>query len=290
MSASAAAPSAAPSAAAVENVESWSGKGRGDENFPVGIIIRPDLRRHVHAYYAFARNADDIGDSPVLPPEEKIARLDHMEAVLLGKRDGGSPSAAALRLSLAETGVDPRHATDLLIAFRQDATKRRYATWDELLDYCRVSAMPVGRYVLDLHGERADTHPPSDALCAVLQVLNHLQDCQKDLHDLDRCYLPEDLMSAAGLDVSARRARAETPGLRTVFTALLDRCDALTAEAAALPRRVRDRRLRLETGVILNLSRRLARRLRQGDPLARRVKLTKTDAAGALLGALGYAL
>ena len=280
----------AVASADIENVESWSGKDRGDENFPVGVIIRPDLRRHVHAYYAFARNADDIGDSPILPPEEKIARLDHMEAVLLGQREGGSPSAAALRLSLAETGVDPRHATDLLIAFRQDATKHRYASWNELLDYCRASAMPVGRYVLDVHGESRATHTPSDALCTSLQVLNHLQDCQKDLHDLDRCYLPQDLMSAAGTDVTALPAKAETPALRQVFNALLDRCDELNADAAALPRLVRDRRLRIETGVIVNLARRLTGRLRRGDPLATRVKLTKTDAVGALLGALVHAL
>ena len=272
------------------NVESWSGKDRGDENFPVGVIIRPDLRRHVHAYYAFARNADDIGDSPVLPPEEKIARLDHMEAVLLGHREGGSPSAAALRRSLAETGVDPRHATDLLIAFRRDATKNRYASWEELLDYCRFSAMPVGRYVLDVHGESRETHAPSDALCAALQILNHLQDCQKDLHDLDRCYLPQDLMSAAGTDIAALPAKAETPGLRQVFNALLGRCDTLNAEAMALPRLVRDRRLRVETGVITNLARRLTVRLRRNDPLAGRVKLTKWDAGGALLGALVHAL
>lgn len=150
--------------------------------------------------------------------------------------------------------------------------------------------MPVGRYVLDVHGEARDTHPPSDALCAALQVLNHLQDCQKDLHDLDRCYLPQDLMSAAGTDVTALPARAETAGLRQVFNALLDHCDRLNAEGAALPRRVRDRRLRIETAVIVNLSRRLTARLRRGDPLARRVKLTKTDAVGALLGALAHAL
>jgi farnesyl-diphosphate farnesyltransferase len=273
----------------IANVETWSGKDRGDENFPVGVIIRADLRRHVHAYYAFARNADDIGDSPILPPAEKIARLDHMEAVLLGQREGGSPSATALRASLAETGVDPRHATDLLIAFRQDATKRRYASWAELLDYCRTSAMPVGRYVLDLHRESRDTLAASDALCAALQVLNHLQDCQKDLHDLDRCYLPQDLMSAAGTDVTALSAKAESPALRQVFTALLDRCDALNAEATALPRLVRDRRLRIETAVITHLARRLGARLRGRDPIAGRVKLTKTDAIRALLGALVYA-
>ena len=114
-------------------VEAWSGKDRGDENFPVGsLLIRRDLREHVHAFYAFARNADDIADSPALPPDEKIARLDTMEDVLLGRRDAGSPSAVRLRGSLADTGVTSRHATDLLIAFRRDASKQRYASWDEL--------------------------------------------------------------------------------------------------------------------------------------------------------------
>jgi hydroxysqualene synthase len=271
-----------------ENVETWSGKTRGDENFPVGsVLIRKDLRRHVHAYYAFARNADDIADSPDLAPEDKVARLDIMEAVLLGARTGGAPSATALRASLAETGVNPGHATDLLIAFRQDATKLRYADWGELLEYCRFSAMPVGRYVLDLHGESIETHAPSDALCASLQVLNHLQDCQKDFRDLDRSYLPEDMLRGAGIDVHAVQAPAETPALRRVFATLLDHCDALNQESAALPRRVRSRRLRIETAVINGLARRLARRLRQGDPLARRVKLTRTDALAAMLGGLG---
>jgi squalene synthase HpnC len=271
-----------------ENVETWSGKNRGDENFPVGsVLIRKNLRCHVHAYYAFARNADDIADSPDLTPEDKVARLDIMEAVLLGARTGGAPSATALRASLAETGVNPGHATDLLIAFRQDATKLRYADWGELLEYCRFSAMPVGRYVLDLHGESIETHAPSDALCASLQVLNHLQDCQKDFRDLNRSYLPEDMLRGAGLDVNAVQASAETPALRRVFAMLLDHCDALNREGAALPRRVRSRRLRIETAVINGLARRLARRLRQGDPLARRVKLTRTDALAAMLGGLG---
>jgi farnesyl-diphosphate farnesyltransferase len=163
-------------------VETWSGKDRGDENFPVGsLLIRRDLRRHVHAFYGFARNADDIADSAVLAAGEKVARLDIMEDVLLGRRDTDSPSALRLRASLAETGVTARHSLDLLIAFRRDATKLRYADWDELYDYCRYSAMPVGRHVLDLHGEDRATWAPSDALCTSLQVLNHMQDCAKDL-------------------------------------------------------------------------------------------------------------
>ena len=275
---------------ALASVETWSGKDRGDENFPVGsALIRPALRPHVHAFYAFARNGDDIADSPVLEPADKIARLNRMEAVLLGRADGGSPSGVRLRASLTQTGVTPRHAQDLLAAFRQDATKRRYASWTELHDYCRLSAMPVGRYVLDLHGEDPATHAPSDPLCAALQVLNHLQDGATDLGALDRCYLPDDLLAAAGASVADLAGTAETPGLRSVFNQLLDHVDQLHIQAADLPRCTRDRRLRLEVAVILGLSRRLAQRLRYGDPVATRVKLRKTDAAGSLLYALRWA-
>ena len=269
---------------AVASVETWSGKDRGDENFPVGsLLIRRDLRAHVHAFYAFARNADDIADSPVLAPADKLARLDRMEAVLLGREASGSPSALALRASLAATGVPSRHATDLLRAFRQDATKTRYASWDELLDYCRYSAMPVGRHVLDLHGESRDPWPASDALCAALQVVNHLQDCARDLAALDRCYLPLDLLAAHGATVDDVRAPATAPALRAVLDALLDAVDGLNALAPGLPRQTRSRRLRLETGVIVALCRRLTARLRRQDPLATRVKLTRLDVAASLI-------
>ena len=271
------------------DVESWSGKDRGDENFPVGSwLISARLRPHVHAFYAFARNADDIADSPSLAPEDKIFRLDAMEAVLLGRADAGSPSAVRLRASLAQTGVTPRHSLDLLVAFRRDATKRRYESWDALLDYCRYSANPVGRHVLELHGECHSTFAPSDALCTALQVLNHVQDVARDLADLDRCYLPLDLMAARGARIEDVRRQAASPGLRLVLDALLDECDLLNQEAADLPRRVRDRRLRLETAVIVGLSRRLAARLRRGDPLAARVKLSKGDAVASLLSALRF--
>ena len=240
------------------SVETWSGKGRTDENFPVGsLLIRPALRPHVHAFYDFARNADDIADSPDLAAPDKLHRLATMQSAL-EHGTGGSPSGLKLRASQAETGVTNRHALDLLAAFRQDATKTRYATWDELLDYCRLSAMPVGRQVLDLHGEPPATHAPSDALCAVLQVLNHLQDGAKDLAALGRCYLPDDQLAAAGAHVQDLAKPAASLGLRTVIDSLLDHCDRLNAEAATLPRLVRDRRLRVECAVITGLARRLA--------------------------------
>jgi squalene synthase HpnC len=270
-------------------VETWSGKDRGDENFPVGSrLIARKHRQPIHCFYTFARNADDIADSATLSPEEKLARLGVMEDVLTGQRTDGSSSAAALRASLAQTGVSPRHATDLLIAFRQDATKTRYATIDELYNYCHYSAVPVGRYVLDLHNENHACWSPSDALCISLQILNHLQDCAKDLAELDRCYLPQALLDHFGASVEDLRRPAETPALRRVFVTLLDRIDRMNHAASELPEIVRDRRLRLETGVIHGLARRLARRLAYGDPIAKRVKLRKSDFIFSCLTSLYY--
>jgi farnesyl-diphosphate farnesyltransferase len=271
------------------SVEAPSGKGKGDENFPVGSrLIRPALRPHVHAFYDFARQADDIADSATLPAAEKLRRLDTMGSVLIGESDDGSPSAVRLRDSLDETGVTPQHALDLLHAFRQDATKHRYADWRELLEYCRYSAMPVGRHVLDLHGEAHATYAPSDALCAALQVLNHLQDCADDLANLDRCYIPERLLAEMGLDVTAVQADAASPGFRKVLDHMLAETQTLNRIGAGLPALVRDRRLRVETAVIAGLAERLTRRLRREDPLARRVKLRRGDVVGSVLLALPW--
>ena len=97
--------------------------------------------------------------------------------------------------------MPPRHALDVLIAFRMDVTKLRYENWDEVIHYCRYSAMPVGRFMLDVHGESTSTWAASDALCAGLQINNHLQDCGKDFRDLNRVYLPRDALAAAGASV-----------------------------------------------------------------------------------------
>jgi squalene synthase HpnC len=265
-------------------VETPSGKGRGDENFPVGSwLIRRDLRPHVHAFYRFARNADDIADNPRLSADDKIRRLDRMEAVLDGAPHAESPAAALMRKSLAETAVTPQHCRDVLRAFRLDAVKLRYRDWDELMDYCRYSASPVGRQLLDLHGENRTTWPASDALCSALQVLNHLQDCGDDFRALDRVYLPLDELARARCGVADLALPALSPGLRRALDALLDRTEGLIATARALPAGVVAAGLRRESVAIVELAARLARRLRRGDPLARRVKLAKRDFAAAIV-------
>src|SRR5690349_19558646 len=261
-----------------ESVEAPSGKGRTDENFPVGsILIRRDLRVHVHAFYRFARNADDIADNPDLAADEKIARLDRMAAILDGASGKDSPAASAMRESLLETGVTAQHSHDVLHAFRLDAVKLRYRDWDDLMGYCRYSASPVGRQLLDLHGESRTTWPASDALCSALQVLNHLQDCADDYRRLDRVYLPIGDFSAEGIGIEALAAGVSSPGLRRVLDRLLDRTAELIDQAGGLPPLVVSRGLRWESAVIVELAGRLLRRLRHGDPVATRVALRKLD-------------
>jgi hydroxysqualene synthase len=269
---------AVPDSQTRNTVETPSGKWRNDENFPVGsLLIRRGLRAHVHAFYRFARNADDIADSPELGPSEKLRRLDRMAVVLDGAPGDDAPGAAAMRQSLDATGMTAEHCHDVLRAFRQDAKKQRYRDWADLMDYCRYSAAPVGRQLLDLHGESRHTWPASDALCSALQVLNHLQDCAADYRQLDRVYLPEADLTAAGIGVGALAAAASSPGLRQVLDLLLSRTADLVVTARGLAGRVAAPGLRCECAVITELAARLLRRLRRGDPLARRVGLGKSD-------------
>lgn len=252
------------------------GKGPDDENFPVGsFLVAPALRAHVATFYAFARAADDVADDPRLAPEEKLRRLDAFEDALRGRKTGGPGPAQArlMRESLAATGLGPGHALDLLAAFRQDAVKNRYRGWDELMAYCALSAAPVGRYLLDLHGEDPALRPEADALCAALQVLNHLQDCRTDHLALGRVYLPEDWMAEAGMGVAELGADAASKAARSVLDRALAGVGELLARARPLPRRLANRRLAMEAAAIAGLADRLTARLARADPLARRVRL-----------------
>ncbi len=268
-------------------VEHASSKGAGDENFPVAsLLIARRLRPHARAFYRFARNADDIADAPDLSPEEKLRRLDRMAAALDGEGSGDAPSAEAMRESLAACGVNAVHCQELLAAFRQDAVKSRYADWDELMGYCRLSAAPVGRYLLDLHGEDRASWPASDALCAALQVINHLQDCAQDFRRLDRVYLPLAWFATEGIDVTALAAPKAAPELRRVLDRTVAATEPLVERARALPRAIRSAGLRREAKVIVALAARLLGMLARRDPLAGRVALGPVGSLRTALGAL----
>jgi squalene synthase HpnC len=267
--------------------EARSGKGHRDENFPVASrLIHPRHRGPILAFYDFVRTADDISDHASLAPAERLALLDRLEATLLGKNDD-DPVAVALRLQLAQRGLSPRHAQDLLTAFRLDVTKLRYRDWDDLIGYCTYSAMPVGRFVLDVHGESRATWPANDALCAALQVINHLQDCAKDYRSLDRVYIPQDTMAAAGCTVEALAAERASPALRACIVALAKRTGELLRVSRPFSASINDTRLALEVAVIQTLAERLVGMLRRRDPLSERVHLGKLGVAGSgLLGLL----
>ena len=259
-------------------LETPSGKDASYENFLIGSWMLPKrLRRHIATFYAFARAIDDIADNPDLEPMDKIWRLDGFEKAVRGidTSDSAFRKGHEIRTSLIATQVTDRHCVDLIQAFRQDATKLRYSDWDDLIGYCNLSAVPVGRYLLDLHGESTQAYPAADALCNALQVINHLQDCKDDFQELNRVYLPQDWMMDTGIGVEALGDHKSSPGLRRVMNLCLDATDTLLELAIHLPSQIRDRRFAMETAAIVFIARKLSNVLRRRDPLAERVVLTK---------------
>jgi squalene synthase HpnC len=265
--------------------ELQSGKGHRDENFPVAsFLIQRRHRPVVLAFYRFARAADDVADHPTASSAEKLTLLQEMDRTLTGELDS-APEALALRRILNERELSAQHGLMLLEAFRRDVTKLRYENWEELMEYCRYSAMPVGRFVLDVHGESRDAWPANDALCAALQIINHLQDCGNDYRALGRVYLPEDALAAAGVTVKDLRADRASPGLRRVISDLARRTKKLLDEASPFANRIRDARLSFEVTIIQHLAEDLARKLMYRDPLCERVHHRKADLVPLLLRA-----
>jgi squalene synthase HpnC len=263
-----------------------SGKTHRDENFPVASwIIHPRHRALILAFYNFVRTADDIADHATLPPDEKLRYLDLLEAELDGKGDS-QKEAVNLRNALAERSMSPRHALDVLIAFRMDVTKLRYENWEEVIHYCRYSAMPVGRFMLDVHGESTSTWVASDALCAGLQINNHLQDCAKDYRNLNRVYLPRDALAASGATVEMLGEAAAPAPLLSCLHALAARTETLLGESRRLAAEVKDFRLGLEIAVIQAFADRIVRMLKVRDPLSERVHLSPIELIGQSLAGM----
>lgn len=253
------------------------------------LLLSAATRRQVMAFYHFARTADDVADDPALPADTKLARLDALEEALAGRGEG-CDVAPALALRRALNGDEEllAQAAQLLQAFRRDAVVDHCRDWGDLMMYCRFSAAPVGRFLLQLHGEAPATFAPSDSLCAALQVLNHLQDCALDLSTLGRVYVPLAWLRSAGLELDALVEDSTSPPLREVLDIALDHVDGLIDLARPLPSRINSRRLRLQASITLVVAERLSAKLRRGDPLARRVVLSPLDYVGAVVAGLWH--
>ena len=197
------------------------------ENFPVASRLVPGaMRPHIAAIYAFARTADDFADEGARSDSERLALLDDWRARLhtaaAGKPAAGDSDAGAIFVALADTidrcRLDVQLFDDLLSAFRQDVVRHRYETWDDLLDYCRRSANPVGRLVLGVAGHTESTlHAPSDAMCTALQLVNFWQDLERDWLK-GRVYVPASLLRACGANEIDLDRKHLTPAWRDALS------------------------------------------------------------------------
>jgi squalene synthase HpnC len=214
------------------------------ENFPVASYLLPSrMRPHVAAIYAFARIADDVADEPGIPDAERLRRLDDWSARLERAGIGPHPEAVvdddgqifvALSHTIRECQLPLSLFRDLLSAFRQDVVQKRYATWDDVLDYCRRSANPVGRLVLRVAGYSSSTlDARSDEVCTALQLTNFWQDLERDWR-IGRVYVPEADRARAGArdeDLAGGRMTAEW---RDVMAEMVQRTRTLFAAGRAV--------------------------------------------------------
>lgn len=259
-------------------------KTAADESFPVAWLLPPRARPAVHAYYAFARTADDLADAPDMAPEEKLARLDALETAL----HGGDGPAVGRRLHDAMVA---RHlplslAGDLLTAFRIDARGPHIADGPALMAYCDASAVPVGRFLLALFEETAPAvKEASDHLCRALQILNHLQDLGEDQRLLGRCYMPGDWLKEVGAAPADFAAPALSPAARQVVDRALAAVDASLAGARPL-RGLRHRALRVQAMATLTIAHAHRHRLAQADPLVATIRPRRRDWFRALVHGL----
>jgi hydroxysqualene synthase len=212
------------------------------ENFPVGLFVPRARRPYVYALYAFARTADDFADEPIYEGVRR-EKLDDWERLLdaacRGEAEG--PIFVALAETVRRFAIPKQLLLDLLSAFRQDVDKTRYQSWEELLDYCRRSADPVGRLVLLVFEQAGEDLPPlSDAICTGLQLANHWQDAALD-YQRGRIYVPEELLRRHGVaewDFAGRRVSDAWRGLmgelisrsRELFERGRPLCDRVSSE------------------------------------------------------------
>ncbi len=235
------------------------------ENFPVASILLPKhLRRPVEIIYHFARQADDFADEGELPDAERLVRLDEFRHELKRIERNEVPQTQLFR-DLAEIVQQYRLPLpllhDLLDAFSQDVVKKRYANFDEVLDYCRRSANPVGRLLLHLYDEATPTNLGySDSICTSLQLINFWQDVKKD-YAIGRIYLPQDDMARFG--VTEAHIAQGRPGKewRDLMRFQLDRASDMMQHGAPLGTILRGR-IGLEMRLIIAGGNRIIQKLR----------------------------
>ena len=216
------------------------------ENFPVASWLIPKhLRIHVATIYNFARRADDLADEGDAKAEERIAALDQMGKALddcLNDESVDDYLFTALANTIRQHQLDPVLFHDLLSAFKQDVTKTRYKDFNEVLDYCRRSANPVGRLMLQLFSESTEqNNQDSDKICSALQLINFMQDIQQDLAENSRIYFPQSEMRAAGVKIDDLKNQSMEPHVVEFVRQQTKRARAIMVEGSGLGKRLQGR-------------------------------------------------
>ena len=246
-----------------------------NENFPVGMLINSNLKPLVKAYYKAARLADNIADDPLLDCEQKLAKLKDIREAFMAPNAGNNLIVIRKlgRLFMKEN-LDASLFLDLLTAFERDASGQVIHIWEELIDYCRFSAAPVGRFMLAINNENPSAYLPAENLCILLQLVDHLSDMKDDLSLLKRVYIPQDILTKYNLRASDLGLSYSKSEVKEMISELIEKLDAMQADVKVLPRLVKSFRLRLEIGVILSLTNYMIQRYKKVDILQKLPKLT----------------
>ncbi len=261
------------------------------ENFPVASRLLPrHLRQPITVIYAFARTADDFADEGDHSPAERLKLLDDYEA-RLQRLLAGSPGSDPVFIALAD--VIKRYALpiglfkDLLSAFSQDVTKQRYENFDEIMDYCRRSANPVGRLLLYLYDQtEAESLLLSDQICTALQLINFLQDLLQDFDEHNRIYLPQDEMRKYQVSEADLQNRVSNTAMRNLIQLQIQRARALLLAGAPLGN-ILPGRIGLELRMIIQGGMRILQKLKNnGGNVFLRPRLEKSDYLGMFWKAL----
>jgi hydroxysqualene synthase len=254
----------------------------GDADFSLmPDLFPPKVRPHVLAFSGFVRLADHIADSAWLTHQDKLKRLDTLEAALDDDTVAGWSEEASrvihnIRYSLRETQISSRHARRIVQAFRRDVMGESRYTWDDLLAYCQDAAAPLGRYMMELvHEDQSVCGKRSDDLSAALRILKRLRDCRSAIDQFNRLCIPKQFMTDAMVSIDHLKAPSAKGQTRAVIDRVLDGVDRLLSNAEPLPGLIRHRGLRMHTAIVLCRGQKLAARFREEDPLQGRVTLSR---------------
>ena len=258
-----------------------SGKSYSDENFPVAsFLMTKKIRSIVRVFYFFARMADDIADHQKLSSNQKKKILLFFDNAISKSKKTNNKVLDKMIARFKELPSGKKYSRNLLKAFMMDASNKKYKNWNDLLYYCKFSANPVGRFVIDAVNERKNIekiYEASDSLCTALQIINHIQDCKKDFKELNRVYIPESFFKKYSLDKKILRKSKSIENFERLKIEIVDNVLVSLRKTKLGLREIQSWRLRKETLIILNIAKRLCNLLKINDPLEKQIKLSRID-------------